>query len=218
MTISKAAVIISITLFSAPVFSECIVSSPDEILASDQGGVGSWDFIDEVDDICIWNRAASDSGVKQVVAATHMLASVDELLEIVKDYDNYADFFKYVGKSKVIKEIPGGLRVFQQLDLPIPMSDRYYTIDVKVSKLPDQAYRVSWSQVLPSEISGHGVETKANEGFWHLQPIADKPETLVLYYLYTRPGGMVFDWMANIGNEEAIPDTLNDVRQELENR
>ena len=217
MTISKAAIIISITLFSAPVFAECIISSPDEILASNQGGVGSWDFIDEVDDICIWNRATTDSGVNQVVAATHMLASVNDILDIVKDYANYADFFTYVDKSEVIKEIPEGFRVFQQLKLPY-ISDRYYTIDVKVSKLPDQAHRVSWSQVLPSEDAGRGVETVANEGFWHLQPIADKPGTLVLYYLYTRPGGMIWDWAANIGNEEAIPDTLNDVRQELENR
>jgi hypothetical protein len=147
-----------------------------------------------------------------------MSASVDDILEIVEDYDNYADFFKYVGESKIITKINGVRRVFQQLDLPFYMSDRYYTIDVKVSKPSDQVYRVSWSQVLPSEKAGHGEETEANEGFWHLQPIPDKPGTLVLYYLYTRPGGDLFDWMANFGNKEAIPDTLNDVRQELENR
>ncbi len=214
MNLQKAGLVCAFLSFGITANADCIFSSPAEVLDNNEIGVGDWRLINEGEDICIWNRTVEDSSVRQVAASVFMSAPLADILEIILAYDNYADVFTYVEQSEILMELPDGYRVFQQLNFPWPARDRFYTIDISLRGPLDGIYQLSWTQSELSARNGRGVETEMNDGLWHLQA-TDDGGTRVLYFLHTVPGGSLPDWLVNLGNRQALPDTLNDVRKEL---
>jgi hypothetical protein len=107
--------------------------------------------------------------------------------------------------------------VFQQLDFPFPISNRYYTIKLTAHDpaAAGDLFRVDWhlAEDLPTPRKGEGEPVLTNKGFWKLEALENGRRTHVTYYIHTNPGGALPAWIVNLANNAAVPRVIEAVRQ-----
>jgi hypothetical protein len=122
----------------------------------------------------------------------------------------------YVQVSKVLKREGTIAWVFQQLSLPFPIRDRYYTL--RISSESDVAagstVRINWTLAPEAEPSnrGEGVPMLVNDGFWDLRSLDDGSATQVTYFIHTNPGGSLPSFAVNMANTVAVPRVMESLR------
>jgi hypothetical protein len=176
----------------------------------------AWVLSANADGVCVYSHASESSNIQEIRAETSMAASPAKVFGVISDYAHYPDFMPYVKASEVIKVEADSSWVFQQLVLPFPVSDRYYTIRLMADKhLADEGtYRVTWA-LAGSDVpdrTGQGVRLLTNSGYWHLQRVGDSKSTHVTYFVHTNPGGALPAWVINIANKESAPSVVKAVR------
>ena len=178
-----------------------------------------WDC-STTEDIKICSRAVPGSAIREVLAKAVIAAPSARVFAAISDYTRYPEFMPYVTESEIVKNEAGALWVFQQLDLPWPISDRYYTIQMfaDTSCAAQGAYRLQWNLVRddPSLRKGVGEPTTLDVGAWELQPDKAGTSTHVTYFIHTDPGGALPAWAVNMANTVAIPKVIEAVRQRVQ--
>ncbi len=180
----------------------------------------SWKQVNESDDgITVYSRRKEGSRVREVMAESSIEAPVNEVLKVVSDYANYAEFMPYVKKCEVLDERNGEVVVFQQLDFLPPISDRYYTIVLKKISDPQQegGVQVQWKLAMDERAkkTGKGIGVPINRGGWRLLPESNGTGTKIYYYVLTDPGGSIPAWVSNIANTVAVPKIIRAVRDRV---
>lgn len=177
---------------------------------------GAWRLVSEADLICVYTRKSQASGVHEILAVATIAASPAELRGVISDYARYPEFMPYVEVSEVLKREGNTAWVFQQLSLPFPISDRYYTIRVVGGPGPasGNGARISWSLARDTESSnrGEGVPMLVNDGFWDLHPLEGGASTRVTYFIHTNPGGSLPSFAVNMANTVAVPRVMESLR------
>ena len=170
-------------------------------------------------DMQICSRAVPGSSIREVLAKAVIGAPSARIFDVLSDYSRYPEFMPYVTKNEIVKNEAGELWVFQQLNLPWPISDRYYTIHLldDLSCAAQGAYRLQWNLVRadPSLRKGVGEPMLVNVGAWELQPDNAGTSTHVTYFIHTDPGGALPVWAINMANNVAIPKVIEAVRQRV---
>ncbi len=190
------------------------------------------------DGIQIYNREKPGSGIKELMAITEVDAPSWRLFAVVGDYDKFKDFMPYTVVSKILKteRIDEKTRVtywITALDLPL-VSNRYYTLKL-VDRMDadgracvcesrwtlsrEKGLDPSWDDpsvrhLFPPNFA-EPVKTPVNDGYWLFEPINNGARTRVSYYVYTDPGGMVPEWIANKANLIAVPRLMNALRERV---
>jgi ribosome-associated toxin RatA of RatAB toxin-antitoxin module len=176
----------------------------------------TWILSANTDAICVYTHAAENSNIHEIRAEATLAASPARVFSVIADYGRYPDFMPYVKTSEVIQSAEDASWVFQQLALPFPVSDRYYTIRLVADKhlAGEGGYRVDWTLAGPEVPgrTGSGVPVLTNTGYWKLQPVDDGKATHVTYFIHTDPGGALPAWVINIANKESAPSVVKAVR------
>lgn len=215
----RIAFLVPVLLVGQLSFGDCVFDSPDDALGDAVVQDGVWDPVgSNSDGICVWVRKSPTSPVHEVAAAGAIRAQAQVIADLINDCARYPEVFQRVESCIVEQEHDEGAVVFQQLDFPWPVADRYYTIDLRNHTLGDGVLEVSWTRVKPAAPlrAGRGVAVAENIGRWHLRPTADGRHTDALYYLYTDPGGQIPKLVVNRGNRIAVPDVIRDARNAVE--
>jgi ribosome-associated toxin RatA of RatAB toxin-antitoxin module len=188
----------------------CADRPPGDALAT------AWVLSASADAICVYTHAAENSNIYEIRAEATLAASPARVFSVIADYGRYPDFMPYVKTSEVIQSAEDASWVFQQLALPFPVSDRYYTIRLVADKhlAGEGRYRVDWTLAGPEVPgrTGSGVPLLTNTGYWKLQPVDDGKATHVSYFIHTDPGGALPAWVTNIANKESAPSVVKAVR------
>lgn len=172
----------------------------------------NWELQNEHGGIKVYNREVPGSGVREVLALATINLPASRLFDTVSDYAHYRDFMPYVKRSEVQSPINDHkkIRVYQELDLPWPISNRYYTIEL--TRDTTQAnlghYSITWTlahEEIPKET---GVQLKVNNGYWQFCTVGENM-TFLEYYIHTDPGGMLPQWAVNQANNKAVPDVIH---------
>lgn len=166
-------------------------------------------------EIGVYSRRVQGSDLHEVLAVARIDAPPERLLSVVGDYERYPDFMPYVEKTVVEKRNGESAWIFQQLDFPWPISNRYYTIRLNTTARQDKGdYRVEWTLADANEFrrEGTGVRTPVNNGHWELCATNGGKSTLVTYYVHTHPGGTLPAWAVNMANEIAVPSVIKAVK------
>jgi hypothetical protein len=184
--------------------------------AVSSSAIGKWRLVSEADLICVYTRKSQASGVHEILAVATIAASPAELRGVISDYARYPEFMPYVEASEVLKREGNTAWVFQQLSLPFPISDRYYTIRVVggPGTASGNGARISWSLARDTESSnrGEGVPMLVNDGFWDLHPLEGGAATRVTYFIHTNPGGSLPSFAVNMANTVAVPRVMESLR------
>jgi hypothetical protein len=99
------------------------------------------------------------------------------------------------------------------VDLPFPIANRHYEIEVEQARYDDAAspcWESHW-HYLPG--SGN---INDNHGHWEL--LADGDATWLAYVAYVDPGGKMPAWTANWAARQALPRMIDSVRYEAQKR
>lgn len=172
---------------------------------------GSWLREYDSDNITVYSRAVKGSAIREVMAESVIEVPPRTVLAVLLDYSAYPLFMPYVVKNEIEKIQGNKTWLFQQLDFPWPISDRYYTVVLsnRIDPQHTDSYEISWN--LSDEESakqGNGVRIMLNQGGWRLISTDNGQSTRILYYLYTDPGGALPDWVSNTANTIAVPKVI----------
>ena len=175
-----------------------------------------WRRVSENGPVCVYTRKSSRSNVHDVMATATIAAAPAQVFAVISNYASYPQFMPYVVASEVLRKEAGTQWVFQQLALPLMISDRYYTIRLStdISSATQNIYRINWTLAQGSEPvrRGRGEPTLVNDGSWELRPVAGGTGTHVAYFVHTDPGGDLPGFIVNMANTIAVPSVIEAVR------
>lgn len=148
-------------------------------------------------------------GLTEVVAIAILNAAPERLFEVVTDNEKFPEFMPYVKASRVERLADGSLINHQELGLPFPISNRNYSVRISNSVKGVGEARV-WESAW-SYIQGSG-NIKESRGAWVLTE-ASRGNTLLLYRVFTDPGGLIPHWAYNLATRQSLPDLIDSVRR-----
>lgn len=167
------------------------------------------------DGVRVLSRESPGSRVRTVRALTVMAVSAARLVEVVTGYEDYPAFVPYVAQSVVTRREGEAVWLFQQLDLPWPVSNRYYTVRITPAASAGGVRRFEWAlaQDPAYRREGRGVALPLAEGFWEVTQPGPEPVTLAVYQLHADPGGWLPAWVIDIGYRRLVPAVVNALRE-----
>lgn len=170
--------------------------------------------------ITVKNRARPNSNIKEVWAEGDIDAPPLDVQNTLLAVDRFRDFMPNTKAARTLgKHNPdGSYYAYFELDLPV-VTSRDYIIQVWNDELvkPDGSgqFRQHWTAVpnhLPKRKNLVRLET--DDGSWHITPKDDGKKSHVVYKFAVDPGGWVPAFAANLGNEQAVPQTFTSVEKE----
>ena len=186
--------------------------APDELLQTP-----GWQCAGRKAAVHVFSRRLPGDRIHEVAATSVIAAPLEKVAGVIIDYARYPEFMPYVSVCRVEAQSGGAAWVFQQLDFPFPISNRYYTIKLTANDpaAVGALFRVDWQLAddLPNPAKGEGEPVLTNKGFWKLEALGDGRRTHVTYYIHTDPGGALPAWIVNLANNAAVPKVIEAVRQ-----
>jgi ribosome-associated toxin RatA of RatAB toxin-antitoxin module len=152
-------------------------------------------------------REVEGSPVKEAKAMALVTATPEQVHNTVSDPSAFPQFMPYVKKTEVTRRQGNEVEVNYVLDFPWPVGDRHYTLTEK-SEITKSGSRTLYS-LRWKHIAGTG-NINSTYGSWHIARY-DDTRTLVLYTVFTDPGGRVPNWARNAATSVATPKVMRAV-------
>ena len=154
---------------------------------------------------------------KSFVAATIIKAPVQQLCQLIQDYEAYPAFMPNTHATKVSQTGSGFSLIDVTLKLPMGKIKKYrLRMEPKVSAdVCVVAWKLApWPGLTPDETIA------ATSGSWHFSPGADPARTVVKYTVHTDPGPIPFGagWIVDSLSKDSIPQTLQALRKRASTR
>jgi len=135
-------------------------------------------------------------------------APLDQVFAVITDYDQYEDFMPRTERSRVLSRGNRSVRYQCKLDMPWPVSDVSYEVDV--SWEPDRR------SVRFAMVPGTGDGVRSFDGHWKLTELAgDAARTLVTYDILFEPQTRWPKWVLDIGTKATLGDILPSLRMRI---
>jgi len=159
--------------------------------------------------VAVYKNNSSD--VIWIGAVGLIPAPPEQVYQALLEYDRQAGKIGRVSEATVLSRDPGGLLVYERLNLPV-ISDRDFVL--RVTHGGDVAMR--W--ISYQAVSGRGpaprdgiVRVARNSGQWELIPTQDGRATIARCEFRIHLGGMLPLWMAKAGAGREIPQLYFDI-------
>jgi len=159
-----------------------------------------WELARDKDSILICTRKIQDTKLKEFKAKTVLKTSIEKIVWILEDVENYDKWTVSVKNTSVLKRIDKDeTYLYSELDLPWPFSKRDVINHVKLtwSQTRDTAkLKISGVPDYIPEKKGF-VRMPVSRGKWFICQI--DPENVQIEYSYEfDPGGFIPAWIVNI--------------------
>ncbi len=167
--------------------------------------------------VALADTSQSGARGKSFVAATIINAPLQQLCQLIQDYESYPAFMPNTHAAKVSQAGSGFSLVDITLKLPMGKTKKYrLRMEPKVgANTCVVAWKLApWPGLTPEETIA------ATSGAWHFSPGADAGRTVVKYSVYTDPGPIPFGagWIVDSLSKDSIPQTLQALRKRASGR
>jgi hypothetical protein len=153
--------------------------------------------------------------LERSVGIIRVRSPADIVFAVVTDYDGFERFMPMVRDSARHGEVDGRVLVRQSLDLPFPISNRYFEIEVESR---DQQTRRGWRCLESRWSYVHGSGNIA-EGYGRWEVLEDGADrALVAYVAFVDPGGKLPGWAFSWATRQGLPRILQAVQREARRR
>ncbi len=134
-------------------------------------------------------------------------AAIDQAKALKFDYNtgDPQELIQFLKKHRVDKMTDTTGYFFSLLSIPWPATNRWYIIKLEDFVTSGRRYQ-HWTLVIGN--------LKTNDGSWELIPL-DNDRTLVTYTVFSDPGGLIPDWIINVGTNQTLPDVIKSVRKRV---
>lgn len=168
--------------------------------SAQQSETESWKLAKDKDDILIYTKQINGMKIKEFKAYTTINTTVDNLLAVLQDVDNYDKWTVNVKNSALLKKISDDeTYIYSEANIPWPFSKRDIInhINIYWSQTRDTATLVidGVPDYLP-EKKGI-IRIPISKGAWHIHQVAE--ENVAIEYSYAAdPGGSIPAWIVNL--------------------
>ncbi|QAT81925.1 hypothetical protein EJ065_0316 [Corallococcus coralloides] len=186
------------------------------VLAAGVAGAEEWETVAKTPFV-IKVRPRPGTKAKDIWAEGELKASALRIQTVLEDQGSYRLFMPYVKESRVVRPTDdGGRLTYTRLDLPVVSSRDYICHVVTESKVaPDGTgvYQQRW-KAEPDAFPARRdvVRLRLNEGSWKVEPRGENT-SWVVYKFTVDPGGSVPGFLASVGQNDAVVDTLRAVEK-----
>ncbi|HVS14034.1 MAG TPA: hypothetical protein VMV46_08920 [Thermoanaerobaculia bacterium] len=147
------------------------------------------------------------TAVARIEAPLHLVAA------IVDAHDEFARMFDTVKKSIILGAAENRKVVYMDVDLPFPIANRHYEIELEQHRW-DGPGRTCWESHWKYLPGSGNIED--NHGRWEL--LGDGEVTWLAYIAFVDPGGKIPNWAVNWAARQALPQMIDSVRYEAQQR
>lgn len=186
------------------------------------GAEPRWELAADPEGVKVYRRDKPGSEVKEMKAMGLIDGTPQEVWTVVRDYENYPKQMPFTVEAKVLSRTEGDKEIlfYSLLNTPL-VSPRDYMILLKDEsdwKEGKGFLKVTWSAAAPEKdslapLKPDVVRVRINDGYWLLEPREDGKKTFATYYVYTSPGGSIPTFIANKGNDIAVPKVFESIRK-----
>jgi hypothetical protein len=176
-----------------------------------------WTFQKEKDGIRISNRHAEKSSFNDVRVEMDLPGTIDQLATILLDIPRYPDWAYATRKSVLMKDLgPGKLIYYSEIDVPWPVTDRYFYANFELTKNPvDHSMKVV-SVNLPdyTPIPKDLQKINYSKGSWTVTTLSQN-KIHVDYILQLDPGGSLPAWIINLFALNGPLETFENIKKKM---
>lgn len=170
--------------------------------------------------------ARTDPGAAQGVPAQNLAVEIEatidapplEVRATLLDLDRYGEWFPNTVQWKVLERQPGSLLAYGRLYLPWPVDDRDYVVRYQWSedqRVPFRLRAVATPAGGPP-VSENVVRVEQMTTTWEVAPLGSG--TFIRYLYEGSPGGLLPDWVFEIGWEMQTGVLMEALERQIERR
>ena len=178
---------------------------------SESNAQGLWEINKKKDGIEIYTRYESGSDFKSFKAIILLETSVSEIIKILRDADNYSQWYGFTKTSKLLEQQKYQQYNYVETIFPWPYKNRdmVYKMSIDTTNLSTtKIHLLGVANYLP-EKDGI-VRMRKAEGYILLSPMGKQIE--VTYVFHSEPGDNIPTWLANNSIAELPFQTLSGLR------
>lgn len=174
---------------------------------------------DTVCDARWYTRAVPDQPVNELKATGVLDAPLDDVFEVLLDFDGYRHTMPSTSASRVlVRDAPDGAVVYLRYDLGViaardSVVHMRWGLDGATKWL---RWRAARDRDALAPVTDGVVRLPLNEGSWVLEPRG--PKTFVTYQLLSAPGGALPAFLVNAINGAGVPQTLEALERAAKRR
>jgi hypothetical protein len=174
----------------------------------------SWEIDRDKGGIIVYTKEEEGSAFKSFKAVITIQASTDEIVEVLKNADDYTKWYGYTNTSALLKEEGDTQYNYVETIFPWPYSNRDMVYRMSVNVSANGAVKILLKGIPDYLPEKRGiVRMKKAEGYILLQPLDGKTE--VTYVFHSEPGDNIPPWLANNSIAELPFRTLYGLRKRL---
>jgi len=157
-----------------------------------------WELRRNEEDIKVYTRTISGSNFKAYKSVTTLNTSIDSLINIFKDQENYKDWFEGVAISKHLGNLSENeYVVYLKNPAPWPIADRdVITVMQFVDETSEKVKILMRAKPNHIEENESTVRISYVKGSWTFMPMANGT-VKVIHQAHVEPGGSLPAWLAN---------------------
>lgn len=180
----------------------------------DASSQSSWEVAKKEAGIVVYTRAEKGSAFKSFKAIATLEASTDEIIDKLKDADNYSKWYGYTKTSKLIKQEDSVQYNYVETIFPWPFANRDMVYRMSINSLHSGVVEISLNG-LPNYIPEKKGITRMQkgDGYLLLKPLDGKTE--LTFEFHSEPGDNIPAWLANNSIAELPFKTLLGLREIL---
>lgn len=178
---------------------------------------GKWILKKDKDDIKVYVRTASDSGLPEFKGVTKIAAPMSRLVAVLRDVEEYPNLFPGTKAAKLLEKGKDDQICYMHYGCPFPVSDR------------DGIYRSSFYQDIKTGISSFSfvalpdylpknsdkVRINNSKGLWTLTLQSDGLVEVV-FQQYADLGGNIPNWLIKLFSVNIPFKALNSLRHQVQ--
>ncbi|MEO9483802.1 MAG: START domain-containing protein [Ekhidna sp.] len=166
------------------------------LMTHKSAGQNAWEIDKKESGIVVYTKAKKGSVFKAFKAVTSLKASADEIMEVLKNADDYARWYGYTKTSKLLRHEKDIQYNYVETIFPWPYRNRDMVYKMSIKALDSGVVKISLNG-LPDYIPAKKgvVRMKKAEGYILLQSLGT--HTDVIYVFHSEPGDNVPGWLAN---------------------
>ena len=174
----------------------------------------SWEIDRNNDGIIVYTKEEEGSAFKSFKAVVTIHAATCEIVEILKNADDYTKWYGYTNTSALLRREGDIQYNYVETIFPWPYSNRDMVYRMSVNASAQGVIKILLKGIPDYLPEKQGiVRMKKAEGYILLQPIGEKTE--VTYVFHSEPGDNIPPWLANNSIAELPFRTLSGLRKML---
>jgi hypothetical protein len=180
------------------------------LVSFSQNSKSDWNLKKDENGIAVYSRKTNSSDFKELKSIAYVKTSLNSIVSLLSDWENYTQWVYKCGESKTLKKISSTELIhYQTVVAPWPAENRDFVVNVTFTQ-DEKTKVVTIKSVCNANYIphvAHHVRITEFNACWTLIPLKDGT-IQVNYQLLVNPGGYVPAWLVNMAAVDGPYETM----------